>query len=145
MAGKFDLGWQWDGLRITIISDKNHIYANSIVNPSMQSNPFSRGWNRKNLQVFKDNLIAAAKGEDVVKAAEEKALEQEFQLENESEWTLGNTGKRIIGYFFALALLGVCGLILAEGFNLVFILLGALCVGYLVLDVVIIVKKMNKG
>ncbi|THH36416.1 hypothetical protein [Neolewinella litorea] len=42
------VGWQWDGIRITAILKEEKLYLNSMVNPSVRANPFTLGWNRKN-------------------------------------------------------------------------------------------------
>ena len=42
-------GWQWEGFRITSILEKNKILVNSMVSPAINSNPFSFGLNKKNL------------------------------------------------------------------------------------------------
>lgn len=41
-------GWQWDGIKITAILKNGKLYLNSMVNPSMRSNPFTFGLNRRN-------------------------------------------------------------------------------------------------
>jgi hypothetical protein len=144
IARKNDLDWQWDGLKITIIRDGNKIYSNSMIAPSIRSNPFSIGWNKKNLQLFNNNLIYVKRGEDIIAKAETIVKEEEIRLENESEWNLKNTIKRIIVYFFIFIILGGCVLILSEGFSYIIIPIGVICIGYLIMDWMMIIKKMKK-
>lgn len=82
VAGK-RIGWQWDGLQITIIRNEDEIYFNSMVAPSISSNPFSFGWHNKNLLIFCNNLDRTLKGEGVVEKGKEKLKAEEIRLENE--------------------------------------------------------------
>lgn len=143
IAKKYDLDSQWDGLKITIIREGNKIYSNSMVNPSMRSNPFSNAWNKKNLQVFNNNLIYATRGEKIIEKATEKLRKAKVKAANESEWTLKNIVKRIVAYLIIFILLSACALILSEGFNFIPILIIGICVGYLIMDWMLIIKKIK--
>lgn len=85
LAEKQEIGWQWDGFRITMIRQGNIISANSIVAPSTRSNPFSLGWNKKNIQTFNNNLIRATRGENVLSKTVKEAKADKKNIENESE------------------------------------------------------------
>ena len=147
IANKY-LPWQWDGLRITIIRDQHALYMNSIVEPSLRSNPFSFGWNGKNIKVFKDNLLFSIEGKDIVKLADEKVKRQKRKERYESEWTFKNTLKRLIAYFCIFILFGACAIILSVGIHpftiLAVIIIGGSSIGYLVIDIIIVVRKMRK-
>lgn len=145
IAEKHGLGWQWDGLRITALRSGDAIFINSMVKPSFRSNPFSFGWNSRNRNTFYQNLLLAAQGENVAANARKRVKEAVRIAENESEWTLRNTLKRLVAYVSIFILLSAGVLILSEGlFTKSLIPLFALTLGYLAADWYMILKKRKK-
>lgn len=84
--GRQKVDWQHDGFRITILRLDGIIYFNSIIEPSIASNPFSFGVNKRNLRIFKSKLRKAIKGEDVLEEVNLKTQKEEEAFMNESEW-----------------------------------------------------------
>ena len=143
-ANRSDLMRSWVGTRITIIRNNDKIFENSIVEPEIRSHPFSFGRNARNLDCFNSNLIQAVKGENVVQKAELEVKEAKEELENESEWNLKNTIKRIIIYLVIIVLMGASILILREQIHVLGIILLLICLGYITMDISILIKKRNK-
>jgi hypothetical protein len=135
---------QWDGILITVLRDDHKIYFVSIIKPSLRSNPFSFGRNKKNFWTFSSNLIDSTNGVDVVQRAKAKADEEKMKSENEPEWNLKNTIRRIVIYLIILILFGVSIMILREGFHPYSILLLLICLGYVLMDVTILIQKHSR-
>lgn len=143
-------GWQSEGIRITAIRTENKIYFNSMVEPSLRSNPFSFGWNKKNKTEFRNQLLKAINGEKIVENAEQFQNIEEQKFWNESEWTAKNILKRIIGYGLSVSFIALgTWIILSE--ELQGIIIGVIVMGisfsYIYYDLKIIrkKKKMKKG
>ena len=141
-------GWQWDGIRITAIRTKNNIYINSMIEPSLGSNPFSFGWNAKNKNEFRKQLLLAISGEDVVEQATRYQEERELRFWQEKEFSGKNLLKRLIIYPLILLFTGLGIWMLLEGTGLKSILIPALlfliCGTYLYADFAIIREKRRR-
>lgn len=61
--------WQWDGIKVTAVFKDGKLYLNSMVNPSLRSNPFTFGWNQKNKYELIRQYQSVIKGENVSKMA----------------------------------------------------------------------------
>ncbi|MCB9355151.1 MAG: hypothetical protein H6575_11350 [Lewinellaceae bacterium] len=142
------LGWQWDGVRITAIRTETKVYFNSMIEPSIRSNPFSFGWNAKNKRAFRGQLIKAMNGENVVEQAESFQREQEARFLNSSELSGTHLLKRIVLYLLIVFWTGLGVLLVIEGANLACLLsvIAALsvCAYYLYADLKILNKKRKK-
>ncbi len=142
------VGWQWDGIRITAILKGDKIYLNSMVNPSMRSNPFSFGVNQKNKAELILQYQAVMQGESVVEAAHAEIARKKEAFWHESEWTAKKILKRIVGYglsmlFFALSIL----LIIEGGFQgLVYgAMILLVCGLYIYDDIKLLLEKKRKS
>jgi len=140
-ANRNDLSWSWVGTRITIIRTDVKIYENSIVEPAIGAHPFTFGRAARNLNQFNTNLLQAVEGENVLQNAELVAKKAKEDFENEPEWNLKNTFKRVIIYFVIVLLLGVSFMGLRDQFHPLFVLVLVICIGYLVMDIFILIKK----
>lgn len=94
--------WRWDGIRITAINKNGKLYLNSMVEPSFRANPVTLGSNKRNIMVLLDQYQKALNGEDVISKANIEVAKNEHDFWEESEFTLVNNLKRIIGYGLSL-------------------------------------------
>lgn len=139
---------QWDGMRITAILKNEKLYLNSMVNPSMNSNPFSFGLNKKNKLKLIHQYQSVLKGNNVIEIANTEIEKREEAFWNESEWTFVNTIKRIIGYGASI-LFGILSYwMISDGEirGLIYgiIILGC-CSSYIFYDIKVILEKNKKN
>jgi hypothetical protein len=99
------VGWQREGIKITAILDNGKLYLNSMVNPSIRSNPFTFGLNRKNKLELIRQYQAVLKGQDVVENAYKEIKKREEEFWAASEWNVGSILTRIVGYGLILIFL----------------------------------------
>lgn len=90
--------WQWDGIKITAIQKNGKLYLNSMVNPSIRSNPFTFGYNKKNKLELIRQYQSILNGEDVTETTAKAIEKKEKDFWEESEWTIGKILMRIVGY-----------------------------------------------
>ncbi|HMG88802.1 MAG TPA: hypothetical protein VK589_02045 [Chryseolinea sp.] len=58
--------WDWAaswGEMITIVKEKDQLFINSICDPNKPSSVTSWGWNKKNIEVFRNNLTHVVNGQ----------------------------------------------------------------------------------
>ncbi|MFK7807330.1 MAG: hypothetical protein AB8F74_05945 [Saprospiraceae bacterium] len=120
--------WQWDGIRVTVMRTEKKIYLNSMVAPSVQSNPFTFGWNKKNKKELIHQYESVIKGNDVIKKAYDQKVKTRKEIEQESKWTPKRIMKRIIGYGFSTLLTIASILIISDG-DITGIFLGVITIG----------------
>ena len=139
--------WQWKGIKITVILKNGKIYLNSMVNPSIRSNPFTFGLNKKNKLELIRQYQLILKGENVVESAEKEIEKREEEFWEESEWNFKNVLKRIIGYGLSIPfiILGVwmisTGEFKAIGIGITLI---GICSSYIYQDIQVIREKRKR-
>jgi len=144
IAKRYDDMVNWVGFRISIIRNESKIFENSIVEPEIGSHPFSFGRNARNLEYFNSNLIQSIKGENVILNAELEVKQAEEELENEPEWNFKNAAKRLIAYILILIFMTIFIFGFRESFDPKFIFIPIICIGYLLIDIKIMLLKRKK-
>lgn len=139
-----ETGWQWEGIKITAILKNGKLYLNSMVNPSIRSNPFTFGLNKKNKVELIRQYQLILKGEDVVTIANKEIEKREKEYWKESEWTFGKFLTRIIMYCF-FSVFFIFGIWMIFTGELKTIGIGIFLVGlaslYIYFDIQLILKK----
>lgn len=141
------VGWQRQGIKITAIHNQGKLYLNSMVNPSMRSNPFTLGLNRKHKMELIRQYQAVLKGDPVLSIARNEIKKREEKFWEEPEWTLKNILVRFTGYGLTLMFLAICILMIYErSWGGLFI--GSICLGicsiYIRSDIKIIREKNQR-
>ena len=131
----------WSNIKIN--RQHNYVEVSSIFDPFL-SLPDFFGSNKKNRQTFLHNYLLSNQESSLNEKVIQQLNEEKERLENEPEWSFKNTLKRIVIYLFIFILLAVCVIILLDGFNFIVIPIGILCLGYLIMDWMMIIKKMRK-
>ncbi len=140
-------GWQWEGIKITAILKSGKVYLNSMVNPSIRSNPFTFGLNKKNkLQLIRQYKLII-KGENVVESADKELEKREKRFWEESEWSFKNVLKRVIGYGLSIPFIGLGIWMISTGkieeIGVGLFLVG-LCSSYIYQDIQVIREKRKR-
>lgn len=142
-----NVNWQKDGIKITVILQDEKLYLNSMVAPSMRSNPFSFGWNKKNKLALIRQYQSIMKGEDVGKQVNAEIEKREQAFWDQSEWTFKAIIKRMIGYGLTMLFLVIAFLMFMEGgakeviYGITIVLF---CAYYIYYDVKVILEKKKK-
>ena len=104
------------------------------------------GINKKHRRVFLNNYILSSEVNDLNDRAINDIKRKEQAVENDSEWSLKNTLKRIIAYVFSLAFLSL-GIFLwkYDGFSLVVPILIVLGTFYIVFDLYVMYTKVKNA
>ncbi|MDD4970616.1 MAG: hypothetical protein PHT07_14415 [Paludibacter sp.] len=141
-------GFQWDSIEITAIRTENEILFNSMPAPSIRSNPFSFGLNKKNRNLFRTQLQKALNGENVVELAEIDQKEKDDKFWKESELSPKNLVLKILGYSLTLFFVGLSVFILYTNFSITSIIFcGAIlniCSIFIIADFKIIKEKNRR-
>jgi heme/copper-type cytochrome/quinol oxidase subunit 4 len=140
-------GWHMEGIKITAILKNGKLYLNSMVNPSIRSNPHTFGLNKKNkLELIKQYQLIL-KGENVVESANNEIEKREKEFWEESEWTFKNSMMRIIGYGLSILFIILAIWIISKG-EIQGLLLGitilGLCGLYFFFDIKVLKQKKEK-
>lgn len=137
-------GWQWEGIKITAILKNGKLYLNSMVNPSIRSNPHTFGLNKKNKLELIQQYQLILKGENVVESANNEIEKREKEFWDESEWTFKNSMMRIIGYGLSILFVILAIWMISEG-EILGLLLGitilGFCGSYIFFDIKVIKEK----
>ncbi len=137
------VGWQWDGLKIIILKSEDSIGFNSMVAPSIRSNPFSGGWNKRNLKVFKDNLKKLKSSINILELSIQKIEKKEKEYLNDSEWSFKNMLIRLVFYSLSLMFLAL-GIWLISGGVYFGFFIALLSIPYVYMDIKVIREKSTK-
>lgn len=131
----------WSDIKIN--RQHNYVEVSSTFDPFL-SLPDFFGSNKKNRQTFLHNYLLSNQGSSLNEKVIKQLNEEKERFENEPEWSFKNSLKRIVIYLFIFILLAVCVIILLNGFNFIVIPIGVLCLGYLIMDWMTIIKKMRR-
>lgn len=135
-----------DGIRITAILKDGKLYLNSMVNPVVRTLAFFGPIKKKKFELL-DQYRLILKGNDVIELANQKIVQQEEDFWKESEWTVKNTIKRILGYGLSILFIALGVFFILEG-NIQEVLCGFLMIifslTYIFLDVKVILEKYKK-
>jgi|GEM_PF-2349834 len=118
-----------------------------MVNPSLRSNPFTLGLNRKNKFELIRQYQLILNGNNVNEIENQKIVQKEEEFWNESEWTFKNTIKRVIGYGFSILfiIIGVLFMFEADIQGLIYgVLMLLFSASYIFYDVKVILEKYKK-
>ncbi|MFK7983986.1 MAG: hypothetical protein AB8G86_28675 [Saprospiraceae bacterium] len=140
--------WQWDGIKITAILKNEKLYLNSMVNPSTRSNPFLFKLNKRNKLELIRQYQSILKGNNVREIVNEEIEKKEEEFWNESEWTLGNIMKRVIGYGLSILFIMLAFGMMSEGEiqGLIYgIMILGFCGSYIFYDIKVILEKKKKA
>ena len=133
----------YDDQTVTILYTPDKIYINSITTPSILSRP-SIIANRQNIKTFVKYYIKTKSTnvtEMVTIAFEDEA---KFFWEH-PEWNLKNTAKRAVAYILCFIFIYLMYLIYIDsGFNSIMIVIIPVSIGYIILDIYILIKKSRK-
>ncbi len=136
------------GEKITIKKTENKVFINSMGNPNLSRNGYSRKRNRENVNSFLINAANILKGKEVEKIIVEKQAKEEEAFWEESEWTIGNILMRLVGYGLAIIFLLIGILIIYEGSweGIITIALSiGICFSYIKSDIQIIREKNRRN
>ena len=129
---------------ITILRENDQIYFNSRLSPPYSIKPFASVDHKENFHAFKQHLVKLARGLDVIEEAKVQKKEEEIRIETEPEWNRKNTLNRVAVYIFMFIILVPCGISLNQEFDFRVFLVIALCIGYIAVDWIIIMRKMDQ-
>lgn len=138
--------WQWEGFRITILKQKSTIWINSMIEPSMRSNPFGDRVNRNNVRAILDHVELAKQGVDFLEVAKTRAEQRRINEIESPEWRGKNLAMRIIILPLLISFMGigVIGLYYDGIAALpVFVLLWSIALTYIYVDIRAIMYKNN--
>ena len=151
-----ELGWETNELEdiyflgrknkflITILRKEDRVYFNALKEPEFGVQPFFNNWKTNDTIAFTHYLLASIKGEEVLKIASENLNTKQLTKKLESEWSIRSLSKRIIAYLACLFLIGMgtFGFWSSEGmYTLAFLLMIFLGGFYILIDVVLIIRK----
>lgn len=139
--------WQWEGIKISAILKDDKVYLNSMVSPSIRSNPFTFGLNKKNeLELIRQYQLIL-KGHDVNEMVDDELAKREEEFWNKSEWTIKSILIRffLYGFFFFLIILGIFIIYSEEAEILIAVIIPIfLCSIYIYQDVKILREKRKR-
>lgn len=138
--------WQWEGFRITILKQNRTVWINSIIEPSLRSNPINWGINKKNLEAILNYFELAESDVDVLELAKKRAEQRRINDINSPEWRGKNLIMRLIILPFLLALVGISMMLLYfEGMSAlpISILLLSVALVYVYVDIKTIKFNQN--
>jgi len=140
--------WIWEGIKITAILKSGKLYVNSMVTPSIRSNPFTFGHNKKNIVKLLNEYKSILEGNDVVKNANIELEKREQDFWNESEWTLSKIIMRMIGYTLSILFVSISIFAITQG-NIHLFIIGAVLMiisgTYIFYDLKVIIEKKKKA
>ena len=139
--------WHLEGIRITAINKNGKLYLNSMVEPSFRSNPVTFGVNKRNINKLLDQYQKALKGEDVIVKANAEVKKRENEFWEDSEFTLVNNLKRLIGYIISVSFIALSVWMIVKGEiqGIIYgIMILGLCGSYIYFDLKIILEKRQK-
>lgn len=135
-----------DAQTIIIERKPNKVLINSMMQLSFITVPDFLRVNKLNRNTFLNYYHHSNKIENLNDKVIQELKEQEDKLENEPEWNLKNTIKRIIAYIICLGFLGIA---LAtwkyEGFNLAVVLFGIIGSSYILIDLYVMWTKSGNA
>jgi hypothetical protein len=135
-----------DAQTIKIERLKNKVLINSMIEQDFISAIDFFGVNRTNRNTFFHYYHNSNKIENLNEKVIQHLKDKENRIENEPEWSLKNTLKRVIVYIFCFGFIGIGFAIWKyEGFNLAVVLLGIIGLSYIVFDIYVIWTKMKKA
>ncbi len=135
-----------DQQTIQIERQENKVQINSMTEPGFFSVPDFFGVNRTNRNTFFQYYDQSNRIENLNDSVIQQLKEAEEKVENESEWNLKNTLKRITAYIFCLAFLSFGITVwIYEGFSLIVLILCLLGSSYLILDIYVMWTKKKQA
>ena len=139
--------WQWDGIRITAILQDGKIFLNSMVNPSLRSNPFTFGLNRRNKIELIKQYKSILQGDNVTAIVKQQIIKRNEEFWNESESSSKNMIMKLIGYPLGIAFMMLgCWMLLQK--DLEGLIFGSITIGFVVqyfyYDLKVIVEKRKR-
>jgi hypothetical protein len=131
---------------IRIQRQKSKVLINSIIEPDFLSVPDFFGTNRKNRNTFLHYYNQSNKIENLNEKVIQHLKDEEQKIENEPEWNLKNTLKRIVAYLFCVGFLSL-GIAIwnSDGFSLLALFLCLLGISYIVFDIYVIWTKRKRA
>lgn len=134
-----------DPQKITIERSKHSVKINSMIEPGILSVPDFFGANRTNIGTFFFYYLLSDRVENLVDQVTQDWKAEEQRIENEPEWNLKNTFKRLIAYCFSLIFfIGGIALWKYEGFNIGVPFLLIFGSFYIVFDVYVMITKWKR-
>ena len=135
-----------DAQSITIERSNDRIRINSMNEIGLMSGPDFTMANKRNRNTFLHYYHHSNKIENLNRKVIQHLKAEEAKLENESEWSLVNTLKRIIAYLFCFAFIGI-GLAIGQSDRISFIVLFLCLIGlsYIVFGLYVMWTKRNRA
>ena len=130
-------GWQ----KICIIRNDDGIAINSMIEPTFLAVPDFFGANKLNKKTFIEIYSRSNLVEDIFEVVSNEIKQEEQRIENEPEWNLKNSAKRIVAYVICLVLLALGAVSIFENEILLGLIPSAIAIAYLALDFYILFKK----
>ncbi|AWV98685.1 hypothetical protein [Arcticibacterium luteifluviistationis] len=140
-------GWQWEGIRISAILKNGKLYLNSMVNPSIRSNPFTFGLNKKNKSDLIRQYQLVLLKKNLIELANREIQKREEEFWQEPEGSFKNVLIRIVGYGISILFIGLgvwlitFGELKAIGMGIMLI---GLCASYIYQGIKIISEKSKR-
>jgi hypothetical protein len=135
-----------DSQLIQIERQKSRILISSIIEPGFLSVPDFFGINRRNINTFLNYYNQSNTVENLNEKVIQHLKEEEEKIENEPEWNLKNTLKRLIAYLFCFGFLSL-GIAIwnSDGFSFLVLFLCLLGLSYIIFDIYVIWTKRKKA
>lgn len=134
-----------DSQTIKIERKQNKVLINSMMELGFITVPDFFGINRENRNTFLNYYYESNKTEKLNEKVIQQLKEEEDRIENEPEWSLKNTLKRIIAYIFSLGFWTIGILIWNYNKSIVpLTIFGILGSSYIVFDIYVMLTKRKK-
>lgn len=144
-ALNLNAGLSLDYQKITILRHKNKVWINSIIDPGLFSTNDIFGFNRRNRSTFIKHYHHSNLKEDINERVIQELIAEEARIENEPEWNIKNTLKRLVIYLFSFVFIVIAIAIYKyDGFHWsvpIFVVIGSF---YIVLDIYVLIIKKRK-
>jgi len=104
------------------------------------------GFNKRQARTFFNYYLRAGNVQNLEAKVEAEIIKEEYQEDNEAEWNLKNTLKRVVAYLFSFVFIAIGVIIVvAENFHVMCLLFFAIGLAYPLLDIYVLLKKSGKG
>lgn len=144
-ALNLNAGLSLDYQKITILRHKNRVWINSIIDPGLFSTNDIFGFNRRNRSTFVKYYHQSNLEKDINERVIQELIAEKARIENEPEWNIKNTLKRLVIYVFSLVFIIIAIAIYKyNGFHWSVLIFGVFGLFYIVLDIYILIIKKRK-
>lgn|GEM_PF-3539257 len=142
--------WSRYSQKITINRTKHYVEISSLMDPYFLSVPVFFGVNKNTKTIFFDFYIRSKTEKDINDKVIQDLKDEEYRIENEPEWNLKNSLKRIIAYVFCSVFIFISAItLLLEELTFLEIIIGSISglvgISYIIFDIYVIIKKRDRN